>query len=207
MSWQFFHKIDPLKILILCKKQLKNFPLWANWQTPQYVQNGPQCGAQNIKDCIFFNKLTVQCLIDKFSNLSILGWLAEPLLFTIARNVRPQILWWNFITGHKYCRGTWNLPHKFHLYLIIFYQMIRPCFMRRNVKHHILTIALLFKNLYNFFPKTLRPVTHYKTFFRVFMFSHHFRVLTLVAKWCENTKMQKPNFFFTTKKSNEKIMW
>jgi hypothetical protein len=24
----------------------------------------------------------------------------------------------NFIVGHKYRRGAWNLPHKFHLYLI-----------------------------------------------------------------------------------------
>ena len=46
----FFHKTDPLLILILCKKQLKNFqigPLWADWQTPQFVQNGPQYGAPN----------------------------------------------------------------------------------------------------------------------------------------------------------------
>jgi hypothetical protein len=27
----------------------------------------------------------------------------------------------NFIVGHKYRRGAWNLPHKFHLYLILLF--------------------------------------------------------------------------------------
>ena len=66
--------MDPIWIWILCKKKLKNFqigPLWADWQTPQYVQNGPQYS---------------------------------------------KYLW--KIAGHEYRRGAWNLPHKFHLYLI-----------------------------------------------------------------------------------------
>jgi hypothetical protein len=39
----------------------------------------------------------------------------------MARNIGPQILMKevsNYIAGHKYRRGAWNLSHKFHLYLI-----------------------------------------------------------------------------------------
>ena len=53
---------------------LKNFqigPLWADWQTPEYVPNS---------------------------------------------HLYSKYLW--KIAGHKYRRGAWNLPHKFHLYLI-----------------------------------------------------------------------------------------
>ena len=28
----------------------------------------------------------------------------------------------NYIAGHKYRKGAWNLPHKFHLYLIYIIQ-------------------------------------------------------------------------------------
>ncbi len=53
----FFHKTDPLLILILCRKLFINFKIgqfWADWQTPQYVQNGPKYGAQNTRVGIFF---------------------------------------------------------------------------------------------------------------------------------------------------------
>ena len=63
----------------------------------------------------------VQYMIDKFSNLSILGRLAEPLLFKTACNMGPKILMievFNYIAGPKNHKGVWNLPHKFHLYLI-----------------------------------------------------------------------------------------
>ena len=57
----FLHKTDPLWIWILCRKLFKIFQigwLWADWQTPQYVQNGPQYGAQNTRVGIFFIKLS-----------------------------------------------------------------------------------------------------------------------------------------------------
>ena len=74
----FFHKTDPLWIWILCSKKFKNFKIgqfWADWQTPQYVQNGPQYGAQNTRVGIFFslncppfNLDFVQYMIEKISN-------------------------------------------------------------------------------------------------------------------------------------------
>ena len=51
-----------------------------------------------------------------------LAKLADPLFLQAASNMGPQILMkvaCNYIASHKYGRGAWNLPHKFHLYLII----------------------------------------------------------------------------------------
>ena len=64
---------------------------------PQYVQNGPQYGAQNTRVGIFllncppFNLDFVQYMIEKISNLSILGQLADPLL-------GPQTMNWQFFS-------------------------------------------------------------------------------------------------------------
>ncbi len=43
----FFHKTDPLSILILCKKMLKNFQIGqfrADWQTPHFSKRPPKWG-------------------------------------------------------------------------------------------------------------------------------------------------------------------
>ena len=31
----------------------------------------------------------------------------------------------NYIAGHKYRKGAWNLPHKFHLYLIVWIKNVQ----------------------------------------------------------------------------------
>jgi hypothetical protein len=41
--------------------------------------------------------------------------LADSLFFKTARNMKEVS---KYIACHKYRRGAWNLPHKFHLYLI-----------------------------------------------------------------------------------------
>ena len=46
-----FIKLTPF--LIFCVLEIGQF--WADCQTPQYVQNDPQYGAQNKRVAIFFN--------------------------------------------------------------------------------------------------------------------------------------------------------
>ena len=59
MRWQFFHKRYPLWILILYKKmflKVKIGPVWADWPTPPFVQNGPHCRTPNTWVRKFFHK-------------------------------------------------------------------------------------------------------------------------------------------------------
>jgi len=56
-----------------------------------------------------FNLDFVQEIVEKFSNWSIFGRLADSLFFKMARNMGPQILMKevsNYIAGHKYRRGA-----------------------------------------------------------------------------------------------------
>jgi hypothetical protein len=55
-----------------------------------------------------FNLDFVHEIVEKFSNQSIQGRLADPPFFKTARNMGPQILMKevsNYIAGHKYRRG------------------------------------------------------------------------------------------------------
>ena len=55
----FFHKRHPLWILILYRKMFSNVkigPVWADWPTPLFVQNGPHCSAANTWVSTFFHK-------------------------------------------------------------------------------------------------------------------------------------------------------
>ena len=55
----FFHKRYPLWILILYRKMFSNVkigPVWADWPTPPFVQNGPHCSAANTWVSTFFHK-------------------------------------------------------------------------------------------------------------------------------------------------------
>ena len=55
----FFHKRYPLWILILYRKMFSNVkigPVWADWPTPPFVQNGPHSRAVNTWVSKFFHK-------------------------------------------------------------------------------------------------------------------------------------------------------
>ena len=87
----FFHKRYPLWILILYRKMFSNVkigPVWADWPTPPFVQNGPHCRAVNTWVGHFFHKTDphfnsdfVWENVEKFSNWSILGRSADPPIF------------------------------------------------------------------------------------------------------------------------------
>ena len=50
----FFIKRTPFEFGFCVENNFKIGHFWADWQTPQYVQNGPQYGAQNTRVGIFF---------------------------------------------------------------------------------------------------------------------------------------------------------
>ena len=106
-----FHKTDPLLILTLCTKKLKNFQIGqfrADWQTPHFSKRPPKWGLKYMS-WQFFHKTDPLCI-----------WILYKKLLKNFQ-IGPFLADWqisNFIVGHKYRRGAWNLPHKFHLYLI-----------------------------------------------------------------------------------------
>ena len=96
----FFHKTDPLLILILFEKKLKNLQigqLWADRQTPLFFKTAHKMGPQIHELGIFFikrppfNSYFVWEKVETFSNRSIVGRFADPLFFKTARKMWPQI--------------------------------------------------------------------------------------------------------------------
>ena len=56
MSWDFFYKTDPLLILTLCEKKLKNFQIgsfWVDQQTLPFLKTARKMGPQ-IHELAFF---------------------------------------------------------------------------------------------------------------------------------------------------------
>ena len=90
---------------------------------PQYVQNGPQYGAQNTRVGNFFHKtdpFLILILCEKKLKIFQIGPLRADWQTPEYVPNGPQYskyIW--KIAGHKYHKGAWNLPHKFHLYLIL----------------------------------------------------------------------------------------
>ena len=91
MRWQFFHKIYPPLNFNFVQDNVIKSQIWFNLGlladtklTPPFVQIGPHCRASNTWVGNFFIKQTYFKFwnfvrkVDKFSNWSNLGWLADP---------------------------------------------------------------------------------------------------------------------------------